>query len=723
MLMDFAQFIGRGYGAAWRGILFRRHYPDLEEIEVKSKKYFYRIFPEAHYNKSEHRWTWPSGEELLFRYADKPDDYWNYHGHEYPWIGWDELTAWANDELYMTMMTVCRSSDPNVPRHYRATCNPYGPGHNWVKLRHIDPSPRGRIAIDEQGRERVTIHGSIYENLILQKNDPGYLANLKAQAGARRAAWLEGDWDIVAGGMFDDIWDGNIHVVAPFRVPLTWRLDRSFDWGSARPYSVGFWAESDGCDITLPGGTARSTQRGDLFRIAEMYGWTGKPNEGTRELAVEVARKVVNFQQILNRPINPGPADSSIFSNENGNSIAGDMEKVGVRWEPANKQSGSRVNGWELMRERLKNSVNREGPGLYIFDTCRQFIRTVPVLPRDSKNPDDVDSEVEDHCLAGDTLVVTSKGNERIGDLVGTSGLLLTAGGYWTEYENCRLTRKNTQIFRITFEDDSFIICTGDHKILTAANQWKDTKAWKSESYHQDDRSFRASHITCADTTSKIKVSDFIEQFGNFTTDLSRKGATSIISTETEPTTTFSISNFSRVAGTFQNITLRETATRMFQRLRSLLHNGIRAQKVLNGIGNNINSIVERPYTGGLPKLVGIAAGNSSEAFDRYIAQITANRPIDAKQKPTTSSGAVPFVGKSSWLISTIQARPAHSVAVASLGVKRVDPAGFSDVYCLNARLTHCFVLSNGVIVHNCADEARYRCLTKRHTMTVRQAG
>lgn len=395
--MDFAQFVGRGYGPAWRGLLFRQQYPDLEEVIVKSKKWFYRIFPEAEYKESNHRWVWPDGEMLLFRYAKSLDDYWNYHGHEYPWIGWEELTAWATDELYVQMKTVCRSTDPNVPRHYRASCNPLGPGHNWVKMRFIDPAPRGVIMPNEDGTERVAIHGSIHENLILLKNDPAYVNMLKAQRGARRAAWLEGNWDIVAGGMFDDVWEPKVHIVQPFEVPATWSIDRSFDWGSAKPYAVGLWAESDGCDVTLPGGKIRPTQRGDLFRIGELYGWTGKPNEGTRELAVEVARKIVQYEKELGRRINPGPADSSIFSRDNGNCIADDMAKLGVRWKPADKQAGSRTNGWELMRKRLKNAIDREGPGLYVFDTCRQFIRTVPVLPRDSRNPDDVDSDTEDH--------------------------------------------------------------------------------------------------------------------------------------------------------------------------------------------------------------------------------------------------------------------------------------------------------------------------------------
>ena len=395
--MDFAQFVGKGFGPAWRGILFRKQYPDLDEVIVKSKKYFHRIFPNAIYNKGDHRWVFPDGEELLFRYGKNMDDYWNYHGHEFPWLGFDELTLWPDDEFYIAMRTCCRSSVPGMPRHLRGTCNPYGVGHNWAKARFIDPAPRGVIVTDEVDLERMTIHGSIWENLILLKNDPAYLQMLRSQTGARRKAWLEGDWDIVAGGMFDDVWDPQVHVLAPFEIPQSWRIDRSFDWGSSKPYSVGFWAESDGCDVKMPDGSFRATQRGDLYRIAEIYGGTGKPNEGTRELAVEVARRILKFQRELCRAVNPGPADSSIFTIDNGNSIAGDMEKIGVRWNRANMKSGSRINGWELLRERLKNSINKEGPGLYTFDTCRQFIRTVPVLPRDKRQADDVDTEAEDH--------------------------------------------------------------------------------------------------------------------------------------------------------------------------------------------------------------------------------------------------------------------------------------------------------------------------------------
>ena len=399
LLMDYAQFVGRGFGPAWNGILFREEYKELGDVVKKSKKWFRQIFPGARFleSKSDYKWVFPDGEELLFRTAKKPDDYWNYHGHEYPWLAWEELTNWPNDELYLSMMSVCRSSHPGMPRRYRSTCNPYGVGHNWVKARFIDPAPRGMVVKDKDGRERVCIHGSIWENKILLKNDPDYIKNLQAQRGAKRAAWLEGDWDIVAGGMFDDVWDAKVHIAIPFEIPSTWRIDRSFDWGSSKPYSVGWWAESDGCDITLNDGTKKSTQRGSLYRIAEMYGCTGKPNEGTRELASEVARKIKKFEKQLGRTVYAGPADSSIYDTDNDNCIADDMARLGVGWKRADKRPGSRMNGWELLRERLKNSITKEGPGLFIFNTCRHFIRTVPVLPRDKTKSDDVDTNAEDH--------------------------------------------------------------------------------------------------------------------------------------------------------------------------------------------------------------------------------------------------------------------------------------------------------------------------------------
>ena len=154
--------------------------------------------------------------------------------------------------------------------------------------------------------------------------------------------------------MFDDVWDPKIHIVPRFEIPVDWRIDRSFDWGSSRPFSVGWWAESNGSDVRMPDGSWRSTVRGDLFRIGEWYGWNKKPNEGLKMLAVEIAKGIVEREikmGIRNR-CKPGPADSSIFVAENGSCIGDDMEKSvrlddgtvhkGVYFARADKSPGSR---------------------------------------------------------------------------------------------------------------------------------------------------------------------------------------------------------------------------------------------------------------------------------------------------------------------------------------------------------------------------------------------
>jgi hypothetical protein len=415
VLMDYAQHVGRGFKANWRGVLFRQTYKQLDDVVARSKKWFWQIFPHSKFNGSDYKWQFPTGEELLLRRFSAPDDYWDYHGHEYPWIGWEELTNWPTVECYDSMKSCSRSSHPGMPRKYRANCNPWGIGHNWVKQYYIDPAPPGTI-IREYAKdgtsllsERTRIRSFVWENTALMEADPTYVAKLASIKNKnKRRAWLRGDWDVVSGGILDGIWDEQSHVIAPFRIPSTWRIDRAFDWGSSKPFWVGWWAESDGTGVKLPDGTTKHYPRGSLFLIAEWYGWNGTPNQGLHMLSSKIGSGIKEREEIILRnlvipggTIVPGPADASIFDIENGNCIADDMSVAGVRWERADKSPGSRVQGWEKLREYLNNSAEQnDEPGMRIFNTCRHWIRTVPGLPRDEKNPDDVDSAAEDH--AGD---------------------------------------------------------------------------------------------------------------------------------------------------------------------------------------------------------------------------------------------------------------------------------------------------------------------------------
>lgn len=410
LLMDYCQHVGRGHGKAWRGILFRQSYPALADVVAKSQEWIPKAFPTARFNESSHTWKFPDGEELLLRYMEKPKDYWSYHGHEYPWIGWDELTNWPDLKCYDVMKSCCRSSKPGVPRKYRASANPFGPGHHAVKARFVDAAPRGVVVTDERGGQRVTLHGHWSENRFLMANDPEYIDRILQATDDdpdQQSAWVDGNWDVAAGTFFGAVWSRKHHVLAPFDIPSSWRIDRAFDWGSSKPFSVGWWAESDGTHAMLRNPktgevAARHFARGSLFRIGEWYGCQpGKPNTGIDLTSAEIARGILERQKARwpGRAILPGPADSSIYDVTDGHCIADGFTKAGVLWKTANKGQGSRKNGWQLMRDRFKASKKRplEEPGLYVFSNCLDFIRTVPMMPRDEVKRDDVDTDAEDH--------------------------------------------------------------------------------------------------------------------------------------------------------------------------------------------------------------------------------------------------------------------------------------------------------------------------------------
>ena len=167
----------------------------------------------------------------------------------------------------------------------------------------------------------------------------------------------------------------------------------------------------------------RSTVKGDLFRIAEWYGWTGKPNQGLNLLSSEVAAGIVERELAMgiHTRVRPGPADNSIWDVENGNSVAAGMTGTltlkngqrhkGINWIRSNKNPGSRKAGWLRCRDMLKWAlpsyvmgadglavrVPRERPGLFTFNTCPMFIDLFPSLPRDEDDMDDVDTDSEDH--------------------------------------------------------------------------------------------------------------------------------------------------------------------------------------------------------------------------------------------------------------------------------------------------------------------------------------
>jgi hypothetical protein len=389
--------------------LFRRIFPDLIKNHMEGPTSFPALLL-----------PWVGSKHVKINYSDNDIQFWNgskiflchcqyekdvekYQGPEIHVLMIDELTHFLGS-MYRYLRGRVRLGGLKIPEKYKpmfprilSASNPGSIGHNWVKAAFIDPVKPLEMwttGKGEGGMMRQFIPARLEDNPTLTEADPKYSERLEAYGDpALVRAMLSGDWDIVAGGAFDDIWNPDIHVIPYFEPPQSWYVDRSFDWGSSHPFSVGWWAESDGTQA--PNG--KHYPRGTLFRIAEYYGWNGQPNEGNHMNAAEIGRKVVEIEKGFKFHVKPGPADTQIFDSDV--SFAADMERVGCRWTRADKSPLSRKTGFEKMRAALKASTAKplEEPGLFIMDTCRQFIRTVPVLPRSKTDPDDVEKDSEDH--------------------------------------------------------------------------------------------------------------------------------------------------------------------------------------------------------------------------------------------------------------------------------------------------------------------------------------
>lgn len=399
--------------------IFRREFADLFKNHMEGTGSFPELLREQSLSGqvkivwSKNQIRFRNGSVIHLCHCQHEKDVYGYQGAEIHVLMIDELTQWSW-KMYLYLRGRVRLGGLQVPawladRFPRILCgaNPGGIGHNAVKAAFIDNAPPleiVRMPKKEGGMLRQFIPAKLEDNPTLTDNDPDYEHRLEGLGDpALVRAMREGDWDIVSGGMFDDLWRRDVHVLKPFEIPSSWRVDRSFDWGSSKPFSVGWWAESDGTVATMPDGTKRHFPRGTLFRIGEWYGWDGKnPDVGTKMTAADVGRGIVKRETAagIRARVKPGPADSQIWVSEPGVESTGDtLKKNGAAFVEADKRPGSRKVGWEAMRRLLEASAATpmEEAGLFVFDTCTQFIRTVPTLPRSDRDTDDVETKAEDH--------------------------------------------------------------------------------------------------------------------------------------------------------------------------------------------------------------------------------------------------------------------------------------------------------------------------------------
>jgi len=394
-LGDFAMH-ARDCGAAARGLLVRRTRTALEPTIERARQIYW---PEdAVWVESRSCFTWPSGAVLYFRFLDRDADADLYQGHAYTRVYVEEMTQFPDARAINKLKATLRSAH-GAPVGFRATCNPGGVGHNWVKARYIDPG--ANVIVTENftnpfdggklSLSRVFIPARLADNPKLMANDPDYVARLQLSGSKELVrAWLEGDWNVIEGAFFDK-WSAR-NIITPFKMPPFWLRFRSLDWGFAAPFSVGWWAVPSDAWPTANG----PIPRGAMIRYREWYGQGRRAGEGLRLTAEEVGAGIAERE--YGEKVIYGVADPSIFNQDGGPSIGERLRRMALPFRRGDNTRVGRagaLSGWDQMRSRINGG--EAGPMLYVFDTCRDFIRTVPVLQHDPARPEDLDTASEDH--------------------------------------------------------------------------------------------------------------------------------------------------------------------------------------------------------------------------------------------------------------------------------------------------------------------------------------
>lgn len=381
------------------GLLLRRTNDELRELKWESMKLYPKAFPGAKWKEKDSMWVFPSGAKFWMTYLERDDDVQRYVGQAFTWIGMDELTQYATPFAWQFLKSRLRSTDPELQKHLcmRATTNPGGPGHQWVKKMFIDPEVPGKSfwARNEDGEiltypdnhpdpdkrgkplfKRKFIPARLSDNPYLY-NDGSYERSLLGLPEDQRRKLLDGDWSVMEGAAFGEF-NPKFHVCEPFDIPSDWRRFRSADYGYTS-FSAVLWFAIDPADDTLY-----------VYRELYKSKLTGR-DLAERVLTVEAGER-----------ISYGVLDSSVWHNRGhtGPTVAEEMIAYGCRWRPSDRGAGSRAAGKNRLHEllKLRETDRGEVPGVVFFNTCRQTIADLPTLPMDPDGEDDIDTRTRnDH--------------------------------------------------------------------------------------------------------------------------------------------------------------------------------------------------------------------------------------------------------------------------------------------------------------------------------------
>ena len=377
MLIDPLRYCDK---ANHRALLIRRSMPELRDMINHSQRLYGQAYPGAKWREQEKEWRFPSGARIEFGYAENLTDVLRYQGQSYTWIGIDELPQYPTPEIYNFLRSSLRSVDPDIPVYMRSTGNPGNVGSLWVKEMFVDPSEPNKafdVHIDTiAGRKSITrrfIPAKLQDNPYLMQTDD-YMIMLSSLPEVQRKQFLEGDWSAFENSAFPEF-DMSVHVVQPFDIPSNWLRFRTCDWGYSSAACV-LWIAVD----------------------FDNNFWVYREHYTQRVTADVFARQVMEKEH--NEYIRYGILDSSTWAKRGdaGPSIAETMIREGCKWRPSDRSPRSRVAGKLELHRLLTKDLDTGQPKLKVFSNCTNLVRTMPMLPVDKNNPEDVDTHAEDHA-------------------------------------------------------------------------------------------------------------------------------------------------------------------------------------------------------------------------------------------------------------------------------------------------------------------------------------
>ena len=378
--------------------------PSQDDIWERACEIYSTIGASA--NEYNHTIKFREGGRLRLRPLERVQDADKYQGQNLTDAVIEEAGLYPSPAPIDRLWGAMRSG-AGIPISMLLTGNPGGAGQHWIKERYITPWPAGNrvmeiILPNGSIHRRIFIPSFVRDNKILLEKDPEYINRLYMVGHPTLVkAWLDGDWDAVEGAFFTE-WSHAKHVIRPFPIPKEWLRYCSMDWGSAKPFSVG-WHAICGDDIKING---KMIRRGCAVRYREWYGRGQQYNEGLKMTVEEVAEGIKRREGWKDGKPNPEEhikfrvADPNIFKTDGGPSHGERFSKAGIHFGPADNRRLPEVGhmvGWDLVRARLKGEAG--DPMLVVFDTCTDLIRTIGVVQHDKTKPEDLDTESEDHAL------------------------------------------------------------------------------------------------------------------------------------------------------------------------------------------------------------------------------------------------------------------------------------------------------------------------------------